>query len=182
MPQSAKWSIVGAVVLTLCIIGAVPLLLRAVNPPEEAANTASISVEPRPDCAGDFPVDLPCLGGERIDAPPKPTVVNLWAWWCAPCREELPLVDAFASAHPEYRVIGVHADANAANGAAMLNEMGVDTPSFQDDDGSFAGTLGLPGVVPITVVLRADGTVAAVLPKVFTTQADLESAVQEALR
>ncbi|MDO5077765.1 TlpA disulfide reductase family protein [Corynebacterium sp.] len=183
MPQSAKWSIVGAVLLTVCVLGAVPLMLRAVDPvPQPEEPTQQVVVASRPDCAGDFPVDLPCLGGQRVEAAPKPTVVNVWAWWCEPCRKELPVVAEFASTHPEYRVVGVHADAQAANGAAFLDEVGVDTPSFQDEAGAFAGTLGLPGVVPITVVLRADGTVAAVLPTVFTTPDDLERAVQEALR
>ncbi|MDO4685089.1 MAG: TlpA disulfide reductase family protein [Corynebacterium sp.] len=183
MNRSAKWSIIGAIILTVCIVAAVPMLLRTVNDAgEPEASTASISIEQRPDCAGDFPVDLPCLGGERIDAAAKVTVVNVWAWWCEPCRDELPILEEYQKAYPDYRVIGVHADKNAANGAAMLNDLGVDMPSFQDDTGIFAGTLGLPGVVPVTVVLREDGTTAAVLPQVFTSREELEHAVEEALQ
>ena len=82
------------------------------------------------------------------------TVVNVWAWWCQPCRAELPVVEEFARAHPEYTVVGVHADGNAANGASLLNELGVGLPSYQDDAGVFAAAQGLPPVVPVTVVLR----------------------------
>lgn len=184
MAQSAKWSVIGAIVLTICILAAVPIMLRTVNRSEDGteAKGSSTSVEERPDCIGQIPVDLPCLGGVEKPAPRKVTVVNVWAWWCEPCREELPVIQEFANLHPEYHVVGVHADAQAANGAAMLNDLGVDMPSYQDSNGTFAGTLGLPGVVPVTVILQEDGTTAAVEAKVFKDVRELERAVEESLQ
>lgn len=38
--------------------------------------------------------------------------------------------------------------------ATALTDLGIDLPSCRDDNNAFAGTLGLPGVVPITVVFR----------------------------
>ena len=73
-------------------------------------------------------------------------------------------------------MVGVHADAAAANGAAMLNELGVGLPSYQDSDNTLAGTLGLPGVIPLTVVFRGDEQL-AVFPKVFGSAAELDAAV-----
>ncbi|MFL9598941.1 hypothetical protein, partial [Aeromonas veronii] len=72
-------------------------------------------------------------------------------------------------------VVGVHADSNAANGAALLGDLGVDLPSYQDSDGTFAGTLGLPGVIPITLVVR-DGEVVEKFVKPFTSAEELEKA------
>lgn len=46
----------------------------------------------------------------------------------------------------------MHADKNAKNGAGMLDEMGVDFVSYQDSHNTFASELGLPGVIPITIV------------------------------
>lgn len=204
MSNSVKWSVIGAIILIVVIIAAVPMMLNSVNPGSGTAETAggaetatgadpvaepATAVAARPDCpaAGVGSVSLPCLGGTSGDTPAarepagtQAAVVNLWAWWCGPCRDELPVFDEFAAAHPEYNVIGVHADPNPANGAAMLDELGIELASYQDSDNLFAGTLGLPGVVPITVVI-VDGEQVAMFPQPFESVAQLEQAVAEAL-
>lgn len=105
-------------------------------------------------------VDLPALNDAASALVPDKgvAVVNVWAWWCKPCREELPALADLAQRHPEWTVIGVHADQDAERGRALLEEMGLDFASVQDSDNSFAGTLGLPGVIPITLVVK-DGQV-----------------------
>ena len=90
------------------------------------------------------------------------------------------MLERYADNHPDYDVVGVHADGNAANGAAFLNDVGVELPSYQDDSNAFAGTLGLPGVVPITVVFR-DGQKVGALAKAFETEEELARAVEEVL-
>lgn len=113
----------------------------------------------------------------------KPTVVNVWAWWCGPCRTELPLMQELREKHPEYNVVGVHVDAKAQAGADMLRELGVDNlPSYQDSSHKFDALGKLPKVVPLTLVYRADGTRAKLIPKAFDTVHDLEQAVEQALR
>ena len=107
-------------------------------------------------------------------------MVNVWAWWCEPCRAELPYLQDVAEAHPDWQVVGVHADKNAGNGAAFLNDLGVELPSFQDSDNKFAGELGLPGVVPVTVVLK-DGEVRKQFAQPFSSAAEIEKAVEEAI-
>ena len=130
-------------------------------------------------------VHLPCLtdGGEQSNQSlaeqfaGTPTVVNVWAWWCGPCRDELPVIEEFAARHPEMTVVGVHADRDAGRGAALLEDLGVDIPSFQDDRGAAAAAWSLPGVVPVTVVLR-DGEVERILPQPFDSVEALEEAVR----
>ena len=152
----------------------------------ESGSAGDQDVAERPDCpAGPIAgVDLECLGGDDAREGDKAdegiTIANVWAWWCEPCRAELPHLDEVAKSHPDWKVIGVHADKNAANGAAFLNDVGVDLPSFQDPDNSFAGTLGLPGVVPVTVILR-DGEVVKQAAQPFTSAAEIEKTVEEAL-
>jgi thiol-disulfide isomerase/thioredoxin len=55
---------------------------------------------------------LPCFSGGRYtnvaDLAGRPTVVNLWASWCKPCRVELPALEKFAAAGAgRVRVVGV---------------------------------------------------------------------------
>lgn len=205
-----KQAIISGVVLallSLAVFAGAAYLLRGSEEGDSAANPVSASpattreteentvqadVPPRPACptgpvAG---VDLPCLGagddaatdaGDKAAAADKGvTVVNVWAWWCGPCREELPAMDEVARNHPEWTVVGVQADKNAAAGAGMLNDLGVEIPSFQDDDNSFASKLGLPRVVPVTVVLR-HGKVIATVAQPFTDAGDITDAVEQAL-
>lgn len=182
-------SVVAILVVSAAVVGGALSLLRAPSGQPEAggevasasngaASNGSAPIAPRPDCraASVAGVALPCLGGQAAGQETGLRVINVWAWWCEPCREELPIFAEFAQRHPEIDVAGVHADANAANGAALLNELGVDLPSYQDDTGVFAGTLGLPAVVPLTLVVR-DGQQVAVLPRTFDSVEALEEAV-----
>lgn len=205
--RTAVWvSVVAIAVVTCAVIAGAVLLLRpgasgADGSSADGAGTggngavvageggvdkhdALPGAELRPDCpaGGVAGVDLPCLGGadKALAAEPAVTVVNVWAWWCGPCRDELPVVEAFAAAHPEYQVVGVHADQNAANGIALLNDLRVGVPSYQDDRNRFAGALGLPAVVPVTVVLRG-GEQVGVIARAFTSLPELEQAVEEVL-
>lgn len=189
MTTSAKWSLVGVVVVLAVLIALIPQLLSGPgggdgNLADEAGNgvgeasTSSVVAE-RPDCPADNAagIVLPCLGGEAGEGNELATIVNVWAWWCEPCRTELPVFDQFAAAHPELNVVGVHADSNASNGADMLNDLGIELPSYQDDANLFAGTLGLPSVVPITVVINPAGELVGTFPRTFDNVADLEAAV-----
>lgn len=108
------------------------------------------------------------------------SVVNIWAWWCEPCRVELPSLDQVAEEHPEWKVVGVHADQDSQRGAALLADLDVDLPSFRDEDNLFAGTLSLPGVIPITLVLR-DGEIVGRYPQPFTSAEEITAAVNSAL-
>ena len=150
-----------------------------------SSNSAPDNVPQRPDCPAEpvAGVELPCLGGDMGDAKATDegiSIVNIWAWWCEPCREELPYLEQVAESHPEWNVVGVHADRNAGNGAAFLNDLGVDLPSYQDDSNLFAGTLALPGVIPITLLV-VDGEVQERFIRPFTSAEEIETSVTEAL-
>ena len=111
-----------------------------------------------------------------------PVVLNLWAYWCAPCAAELPaLAEYQRRAGDAVTVVTVHQDRNEVAGVARLAELGVRLPTLQDADRRIAGALGVPNVMPATVVLRADGTVAQILPREFAHADEVEAAVAAAL-
>lgn len=176
-------SVVGVLLTALVVLGAVSLL-RGPEPAEQASEPEAppAEVAERPDCPSDGVggIALPCLGGTEGTGDGAVVLANVWAWWCGPCRDELPYLEEYAQSHPEVSVVGVHADANAANGAAFLNDVDVNLPSYQDSDNTFAGTLGLPGVVPITA-LFVDGEMVEYFPRTFESAEDIDAAVSEAL-
>ena len=134
-------------------------------------------------------IELPCLSSGKNETADlgaaltgKPTIINVWAWWCEPCRRELPHFDKLAKEHPEWNVAGVHLDKKSQAGADFLDELDVTTmPVYADRSHRFDTATSLPKVVPITVVYRADGTRARVYPRVFRDCGGLGAAVNAAL-
>ncbi|HTY27960.1 MAG TPA: TlpA disulfide reductase family protein [Mycobacterium sp.] len=130
------------------------------------------------ECAADgAPVDVArALAG-------RPAVLNLWAYWCAPCAEELPAMAEYRRrVGDDVGVVTVHQDENETAALLRLAELGVRLPTLQDGQRRIAAALGVPNVMPATVVLRADGSVAKVLPQAFSTADEIASAVDSALR
>jgi thiol-disulfide isomerase/thioredoxin len=125
------------------------------------------------ECAGDgITVDVAKVVAGRT------TVLNLWAYWCAPCAEELPaMVEYQRRAGPEVTVLTVHQDENEAAALLRLAELGVRLPTLQDGRRLIAAALRVPNVMPATVILRADGSVAEVLPRSFATADEIAAAV-----
>ena len=129
------------------------------------------------ECAGDgATVDVArALAG-------RPVVLNLWAYWCAPCATELPAMAEYQRrVGDDVTVVTVHQDENETAALLRLAELGVRLPTLQDGQRRIAAALGVPNVMPATVVLRADGSVAKVLPQAFTTADEIATAVNSAL-
>ncbi|MDP9431053.1 MAG: TlpA family protein disulfide reductase [Actinomycetota bacterium] len=129
-------------------------------------------------------VALPCPGGGSLDlgrAPGVPTVVNLWASWCGPCREELPLVQDLADAAGDrLSVVGVISRDGAPQAASFAADAGATFPSAFDGDGELMAELGLNGL-PYTYLLDADGGIAHVQVGPVADLAELEALVAEHL-
>jgi thiol-disulfide isomerase/thioredoxin len=113
----------------------------------------------------------------------RPVVLNLWAYWCGPCAEELPaMADYQRRVGPDVSVVTVHQDENETAALLRLAELGVRLPTLQDGQRRIAAALGVPNVMPATVVLRADGSVAKILPQAFASADEIAAAVKNALQ
>ena len=78
-------------------------------------------------------------------------------------------------------VLTVHQDENETAGLLRLADLGVKLPMLQDGRRLIAAALRVPNVMPATVVVRPDGSVAQVLPRPFTSADEIASAVNPQL-
>lgn len=115
---------------------------------------------PAPVREGDAPVLAlpdPATGALRsLDDYDEPVVVvNFWATWCAPCREEIPALAAFDRARDDVVVLGVSVDDLPPKAlVAAAERLGIDYPVLHDRSGFTAGQWGV-SAYPTTFVLDA---------------------------
>lgn len=100
------------------------------------------------------PVALADLRGDVV-------LLNIWATWCKPCREEIPALD---SLHQEFadrglRVVGVSIDVitDTARIAGFARELGASYALWRDPDDRVSATFRAIGV-PSTYLVDRDGT------------------------
>jgi len=125
------------------------------------------------ECAADgSAVDVArALAGRRV-------VLNLWAYWCAPCAAELPAMAEYQRrVGADVMVVTVHQDENETAALLRLAELGVRLPTLQDGRRRVAAALRVANVMPATVVLRSDGSVAQTLPRPFASADEIAAAV-----
>jgi len=109
-------------------------------------------------------------------------LVNFWASWCGPCREEAPALEKFQRDHggPRFTVVGIDTRDLSGDARAFVRRFGLSYPQLRDGDGASAhdfGTTGVPenylidprGKVRLVVVGPVDpeyldGAVAPLLP------------------
>jgi|SRR5690242_5306750 len=155
-----------------------------------AGPRARADLPPCPVGAGPGPatlrgITLECAGdGTSVEVAKavagRATVLNLWAYWCGPCAEELPAMAEYQRrAGPAVTVLTVHQDENEEAALLRLSELGVHLPTLQDGRRLVAAALRVPNVMPATVVLRADGSVAEILPRSFASADEIAAAVNQ---
>lgn len=117
---------------------------------------------PRPAAPHGLPdLTLHCLGpGPAVDMAriAGPAVLNLWASWCYPCRQEMPLLQTQSRAG-DVRVIGV--DTNDQSGHAVTfveHTVRATYEQLSDPTGKLALALRAPGL-PYTVAVDRAGSV-----------------------
>ena len=116
--------------------------------------------QPAPDLTG---IDL---GGQRVSLTGErghTVLVNFWASWCVPCRDDFPILARALAAHPNLSVLGVVERDTAGAARAFARQLRASWPSLYDgagpDNGPAARAFGLRAVLPVTVVVGPDGVV-----------------------
>ncbi|HEX4881185.1 MAG TPA: TlpA disulfide reductase family protein [Porticoccaceae bacterium] len=108
--------------------------------------------------------------------------INYWAEWCAPCREEIPELNAFAAAHPDrVRMLSVNFDGVIGEPlSGQLAALGITFPTLLADPRTALGVPPAQGL-PETLVIDPEGRLHRVLqgPQ---TRATLAAAMDAAPR
>jgi thiol-disulfide isomerase/thioredoxin len=128
-------------------------------------------------------VTISCLGAESpvdLGTVPAagPVLLNLWASWCAPCREELPVLQEYAARPGSVPVLLIDVDDDPRAALRTLTELGIELPSALDPGSAVRTALGVPPGLPFSYLARPDGTVGRVDPPTpFTSADDVAAAV-----
>ncbi len=105
---------------------------------------------------GGDPVRLAGLEGEVV-------LLNVWATWCVPCRQEIPELQALHEAHSGrgLRVVGISVDGRAVTDQvrAFVDELGMTYDVWLDPDHGALTAFGATGV-PLTVLIDRGGRIA----------------------
>ena len=113
------------------------------------------------------PVDLPEIGlvdeaetaRSLAEYKGQWVVLNFWATWCAPCREEMPSLQALDSAMgSDFSVVTVATGRNSVEGVdKFFAEAAITTlPKLRDPKSELARSMGVLGL-PLTVILNPEG-------------------------
>ena len=89
-----------------------------------------------------------------------PVVVNKWASWCLPCRQEFPMLQEQAIAHErDVAFVGLLSDDGPDSGASFLGELPLPYPSYLDPDKEIADAYDAGREFPSTLFIGRDGEV-----------------------
>jgi cytochrome c biogenesis protein CcmG/thiol:disulfide interchange protein DsbE len=138
------------------IIVVVAILLNGCRPAAPEAGSGA-AASPAPDFT------LKQFGGQQIalaDLRGRPVVLNFWASWCVPCREEMPLFEqewrAAGNQGPAF--VGVAMEDDEQSLTSFLRAYDVTYPAGLDFDGRIARAYEVKGL-PTTIIISPEGKV-----------------------
>lgn len=118
------------------------------------ADTVGAGAQALPD------LTLPCFTGDRpfrLAELKGPAVLNLWATFCGPCRDELPALQELADRTAgRLHVVGVDTDDSRDDAAAFATDLRITFPNLYDREKKLQSAVGKP-VLPMTVFVDAAG-------------------------
>ncbi len=134
-----------------------------------AANRAigsqsGVNASAKADPAAFYEASLPDLDGKTVELREylgRPTVVNFWATWCAPCVQEMPYLDAIAKNSPKLGFVGIGIDTES-NIKQFVSKIPVSYKLVVAGHGGISMVRALgnaAGGLPFTVLLTEDGSI-----------------------
>ena len=156
MPLSLKRGVIAAMLSLASIVSAGPTL--AGDP------FVSLKMSRLPAGSMAAPFELTTLDGKVVKSSElagKVVLVNFWATWCGPCKEEMPSLARLQQQLDPTRfvLLTVTTDLQRQGIAHFLSQLGVSLPVLFDEDQEVSRSFMVRGL-PTTIVIARDGTLA----------------------
>ena len=161
--RRARWILAGIAVVVVLVVGGITWAVVAGS---DDGGSAGADVVPKVLSAKvgvrapNF--SLPTLDGGRVelsDYRGKPVVLNFWASWCTPCREEFPMLRKSVAAKKNLVLVGVNTqDYVESDGRKFANEQHADWPNGWDRNEAVRRGYGVTGL-PETFFIDAKGII-----------------------
>lgn len=132
-----------AIGAALAVLPGAPALAQAPRPAPDFVLDSSIG----------RPVKLSALRGQVV-------VINFWATWCAPCLQEMPLLDSLYKQHrnENFTLLGVNVEPDPGKADDWLKRRPVSFPVLYDPRGDVSARYGIIGM-PSTVFVDRKGDI-----------------------
>jgi peroxiredoxin len=87
-------------------------------------------------------------------------MINFWATWCGPCRQEMPLLDELYTRYERvgFRLLGVNIDDDSRRAMQMIEDLGVSFPVLFDTRKEVSKLYEVEAM-PVTVLVDREGNV-----------------------
>jgi cytochrome c biogenesis protein CcmG/thiol:disulfide interchange protein DsbE len=130
-----------------------------------------------------LPGGAEAFGRRLVELRGHPVVVNKWASWCGPCREEFPwLQELSAKLGKRVAFLGVDSDDSVAAAKTFLRELPVPYPSYSDPDQDIAKILEATVGFPATAFYDSSGKRAYVRQGQYASESDLAADIRRYAR
>jgi thiol-disulfide isomerase/thioredoxin len=146
------------VMIVLVLLAGVPFSAGASDP------ATALKIAPVKGVDGTPAFQMRALDGREIDSANlkgKVVVLNFWATWCGPCKEEMPALERLRRQVDGDKVVlaAVTTDMQRDGIRAFIAQLGLGFPVWLDEDRSVSAAFLVRGL-PTTVFIGADGRVA----------------------
>jgi thiol-disulfide isomerase/thioredoxin len=109
----------------------------------------------------------------------KVAVVNFWQSSCAPCIEEMPMLQEAADANPDIVMVGVASQDRPDKAAELAEQTGIEYPWLLDPEGNLFYEARAAGM-PTTLLLDEQGRIITSKTGAFPNAAELQSFIDQA--
>jgi peroxiredoxin len=102
----------------------------------------------------------------------KYVLVNFWASWCGPCRQETPDLQAFFehNGNREFVILGVNQQEQLPAARKFTDEFGVTYPVLLDSSGEVSQAYGVGRGMPISFLVNPEGVIEQVTFGILTEE------------